>query len=137
MLASLGAVQSVLDERVNVTGKLTGRTCRQPAWTAPLITARDCSLRADISTQLQCLAPLLDALPEPTALAADISAASASVDSTLRPALADLSTQLGSLVERLEPGVGAYVQALETAAGAQVMLFDSPGGFVTQANVRQ
>lgn len=137
MLASLGAVQSVLDGRVNVTGRLTGQTCRQPAWPEPLITARNCSLHADISTQLQCLAPLLDALPEPTALAADISAANASVDGTLRPALADLSTQLGSLAERLEPGVGAYVQALETAAGAQVLLFDSPGGIVTQANVRQ
>ncbi|KAI7843414.1 hypothetical protein COHA_002892 [Chlorella ohadii] len=107
MLASLGEVQAALDERVNVT---------------------------DIGAQLQCLAPLLDALPEPSALAADITAANASVYSTLRPALASLSTQLGSLAERLEPGVGAYVQALETAAGAQVLLFNSPGGIVTQAN---
>lgn len=93
-------------------------------------------LPADISAQLQCLAPFLDGLPEPAALAADTVAANASMDSTLRPALVDLSTQLGSLAERLEPGVGSYVQALETATGAQVLLFDSPGGIVTQANVR-
>ncbi|PRW34091.1 urea ABC transporter permease subunit [Chlorella sorokiniana] len=107
MLASLGDVRAVLEEQVNVT---------------------------DISAQLQCLAPFLDGLPEPAALAADTVAANASMDSTLRPALVDLSTQLGSLAERLEPGVGSYVQALETATGAQVLLFDSPGGIVTQAN---
>lgn len=90
----------------------------------------------DIGTQLQCVAPLLDALPEPAALSADIVAADASVGSVLHPALAGLSTQLGSLAERLEPGSGAYAEALQTAAGAQELLFGSPNGLITQANVR-
>ncbi len=152
MLASLGEVQAALDERVNVTGEHLVVCMTLPQFPVAQVgrgvhlshciddvdgcssNIQTATLPADIGAQLQCLAPLLDALPEPSALAADITAANASVYSTLRPALASLSTQLGSLAERLEPGVGAYVQALETAAGAQVLLFNSPGGIVTQAN---
>jgi len=152
MLASLGEVQAALDEQVNVTGEHLMFCMTLPQFAVVTVgwelrcsrrihdvvgcssTTEPAPLPADIGAQLQCLAPLLDALPEPAALAANITAANASVDSTLRPALASLSTQLGSLAGRLEPGVGAYVQALETAAGAPVLLFDTPGGIVTQAN---
>ena len=155
MLVSLGEVQTVLDSRVNATGGLAvhsgsqsgaraqaaghlaaafanaSSAPQQPAASRP-------NPRADIAAQLQCLAPLLDALPPPAALAADISAANASVDSVLRPALSDLSTQLGGLAERLDPGVaGAYAGALQTAAGGQALLLDAPDGLVPRANVSE
>lgn len=77
---------------------------------------------ADISAQLQCVVPLLHALPDPAALGAAITGTNASIGTVVGPRLASASTQLGSLAQRLDPAGGAHAEALLAVADLQALL---------------